>query len=420
MGNLPSAKQIDFLPWKYCTREVERECCPTIKSTFRGWFPEFFSEKQIKKCTSTRNYHAITAGPEHLTFETLSPAFKETYFYRALHEIVCAENPQLTKFLLYWTADILCRPTRRAVITPVISGVQGAGKNSITEFLKQLIGTHNCREHATMDRIFSRFNSHMSGVLLHIVNEVRTRGKAFQKDKDKLKSLVTDPELQVERKCKAITSEKNYARYWLISNNDHIVSAEASNRRYLFLKCSDKYLGKREDFFVPLYRELTCCDTLLAINNCLVRLQKDLAKFPMNALPHTAYELQQKMGQMNPIFHFVLWILKTDFEEVGCSLVKYGCSSYKFCDQQLFIRPRDLYKTFSMWFETDFRIGSRTKYDQLVFSDILRNFGFQKKRPTGIFEGRFWVYIFEREAGLRTLARHLNTTVEDLCSETWG
>lgn len=418
-NNLRKASALDFMPWKYCTHAKDRETHTNqygVQSTFKGWTPEFLSTRELTMCLATDRYKQITADchGNHgtLTFETLGDAFKETFFYRTLLEIVCDDSQELCNFLLAWIADIEQRPWRRSCIVPFVSGEQGSGKNSITNYLKQILGYHNVTEINTSRRLFQQFNAFLgSGSLLNVVNEMKARGKAYEKCSDQMKSLVADESLQIEPKGKEIREVRNLSRYWLISNWAHCLNAERSNRRYLFLKCSPKYIGKRSEFFAPLNAEMRDLAVVLAIADCLNRI--DLSKVDCDALPSTKFELAQKISQQGPIFEFIVVILKSlpdNPDEIG----KYSdLCNYRVLDGTLYMRPRGVYQAFCYWHRTEFSTRD-TNYDLRFFMEVLNSMGFKKTRPQKVFpDSRPYVIEFKAEH-LQRLATFLQTSVQNL------
>jgi phage/plasmid-associated DNA primase len=80
------------------------------------------------------------------------------------------------------------------------------------------------------------------------MNECASTRDEFRSSFDKLKSIITDPVIEIEPKGLNSYEAKNIGNYVIVSNHDDSVVIEDSDRRYQVLSCSDVYLNNTEYF----------------------------------------------------------------------------------------------------------------------------------------------------------------------------
>ena len=95
-----------------------------------------------------------------------------------------------------------------------------------------------------IDRLFSRFNAIMENRMLTILDEISNYGGAY-KSNNKLKNIITQNEIVIERKGHKPVRYSDYNYYVFLTNNEWPVKVEQSDRRYFCLelnncKCGDK------------------------------------------------------------------------------------------------------------------------------------------------------------------------------------
>jgi phage/plasmid-associated DNA primase len=81
-----------------------------------------------------------------------------------------------------------------------LSGPQGSGKGWFVRLLKPLLGK-TWMMVSSLDRLLSKFNSHLVGKLLVVVDEANFNGSHQQADL--LKNVITEAEMVVEGQCSA-------------------------------------------------------------------------------------------------------------------------------------------------------------------------------------------------------------------------
>lgn len=139
---------------------------------------------------------------------------------------------------LSWAAMTVQRPTVRVPWVPLIVSTTGTGKGWLYESFKKILGGHNCALISADDLSDrkSSFNEFMSGTLLVCIGELRTSHK--WDDMERLKLLITEPELMINHKFGTKKQEKVYCNFLAFSNHDAAAALKANDRRFWVQKCS--------------------------------------------------------------------------------------------------------------------------------------------------------------------------------------
>jgi hypothetical protein len=171
-----------------------------------------------------------------------------------LHQIICAGDTSLNEFVLDWLAQAIQTPWEKPGTALILGGRQGAGKTTITNLLRAIFDARHVVSVSRPDDIVGRFNDVIADALFVVCDEA-----TFAGDKsvaNRLKALVTDPTLVVERKNVPSYTAPSFHRFISTSNEAHAVHAESDQRRYVVLEVSDEKVGDHE-YFEALHKALT-------------------------------------------------------------------------------------------------------------------------------------------------------------------
>jgi len=157
-----------------------------------------------------------------------------------------------------WLANLVQSPRDKPGSALVLVSKQGAGKGRVIDFLTDYVfNDKTCKTLQGMEKLTSRFNSHLSGLLLAGVDELASARDSFRNNFDELKGRITGNTIGIERKGLDIsTFERDYARYIFMSNHDDSMYIEDGDRRYGIFACSNRYTGGAPDT-VEYFTELT-------------------------------------------------------------------------------------------------------------------------------------------------------------------
>ncbi|KAA6384453.1 MAG: hypothetical protein EZS28_020018 [Streblomastix strix] len=116
----------------------------------------------------------------------------------------------------------------------ILRGGQGCGKNTFTDVLSELVSGYLLRNITSLTSVTGQFNSILSNRVFIVLNELTTFSSSIGHEVDKLKSLITDPTLEIRTKFSSSRVEKNLLNFILVSNHLDPVHLDQDDRRYLF------------------------------------------------------------------------------------------------------------------------------------------------------------------------------------------
>lgn len=162
----------------------------------------------------------------------------------------CCEDNTVYEYVLDWLANII-QGNKNTTALVLYSRKQGAGKNIITDFLRDhVIGQQYSSETNDIDYLISKFNHRFANKVLTMINEANDvdGAAAYHKTFNKMKDLITTRRITVERKGVDSIEIDDFNNYIITTNNNRPVKIEEFDRRYSFLRLDDKYVGNNEYF----------------------------------------------------------------------------------------------------------------------------------------------------------------------------
>ncbi len=182
------------------------------------------------------------------TIETENLEKKDHYvnlFKQHIHYLA-NEDERTKKFILQWVAHLLLNTHKKSMVCLVIQGEEGSGKTSLYELMQKMMQNENIDKYCYMtaapeSTIFDKFNDVLLNKLLVNINEPEF--SSFKGGFEKFKSLITDRTLNIESKGQPKLSIQNHATYILTTNNEKLFTLSATDRRFYFVKTSDKLIG---------------------------------------------------------------------------------------------------------------------------------------------------------------------------------
>ena len=161
--------------------------------------------------------------------------------FRELIFIVWADGDQdVGEWLWEYFLHLVAHPGERIRTSIAIRGSQGAGKSIVFDMLREifrdmLLVVDN------QNLVLGAFNESLVGKLAVVCEEAAFAGDraAFQK----MKNLITGSTIHINPKHKAPISVANFARIFLISNEEHFLHLEPGDRRYTVVEVSDAWKG---------------------------------------------------------------------------------------------------------------------------------------------------------------------------------
>lgn len=309
-----------------------------------------------------------------------------SFFLKHVKEVICSNNEVHTKYVLQFFAHLLQKPHEKPTVAIVQKSIEGTGKSSLIKMFSAILGQYAIATNG-IDLFTQRFNSILENKLLIFVDEAYMRG---QKESQKLKALISENAVNIERKTIDSYPINSFARYIFATNNDHVLNAGSRERRYLVLEPSTKY-AQNQQYFSEYQR--FCDENSECVMHYLLEL--DISDFNPRVAPFSESLLDEKIVSLTPALSFFYEALLNEFlvEGAGNSVHSYT-----------------LYTRFSAHLE---KISVKMTPAQMrsTLGKLCRSLGM---RPTGR-AGRDLRYEFGSVEELRaSFAARLGEKVEDL------
>ncbi|CAB4413500.1 unnamed protein product [Rhizophagus irregularis] len=177
---------------------------------------------------------------------------------RHVHEVWCAEDKQLTTYILNWLAFLVQNLDKKPGIAIIMRSPPRCGKNILTDFIgERILGRENFFSTTRLEDVMGRFNAAVRAKKLIILNEC---------DMSDVKVI------------------DDFAGYMILSNHAMPIRIEMGDERYVALNVSAKYKGNRE-YFGSLIKVLENPDTAGSFMSYL--LSRDLTGFNPRTIPDT-------------------------------------------------------------------------------------------------------------------------------------
>ncbi|AHJ11322.1 primase-helicase family protein [Sulfurospirillum multivorans] len=171
------------------------------------------------------------------------------YIYTLLENLF--KKDEYIEYFLNWISCVV--NTRQKIGTClIIRGTQGAGKNFLLDhILKPLVGEDYAIEQDN-DRLNSKFNSHLIESLIVCWNEIKGDFRDSSTTADKMKSLITESKIVLEKKGQDVdTKTHTYFNSIIFSNHSLPFQIDIDDRRFTVIETNSinlsDYVQKKHD-----------------------------------------------------------------------------------------------------------------------------------------------------------------------------
>jgi hypothetical protein len=207
-------------------------------------------------------------------------------------DIICDGDEKVYKYLICYLAHMLQKPEEKSGIMIVLLGGQGTGKGTFFTLLRA-IWAKTCLQINDVDQVLGTFNAALERNYIVCMDEALFSGD--KKSLEKLKSLITEPQCRIEQKYQPSRTIDSYHRFFAASNNEHFAKVDKDDRRFLFLRMSDKYQGNHE-YFDNVHKLI---DSGIQISEMAHELLgMDISNFNVRQRPKTKEHLSQKLQSL--------------------------------------------------------------------------------------------------------------------------
>ena len=260
-------RNLDIFVWRYDRKVQYRE--KNLQNALRSYcdngtknIAALIAEKQ-KRATYTLDYRPDLpgqlfvdgeGGPALNTYEP--PAIKPVKgsvkrFLDYIKHLIPDKKDRLE--VLRWVATLIAKPERRIGYALLLISVQhGTGKSTCaTQILRPLVGPHNYWA-PQGNKLRSNFNSWSEGIRLVVFEDTNAGSSwdAYQK----LKPLITEPYIEIERKGLDAYMQRNFVHVFITANSYAALKMENADRRWLIPRVTEE--KKDRQYWVELRRWL--------------------------------------------------------------------------------------------------------------------------------------------------------------------
>lgn len=334
------------------------ECPPNVYNLFKGFIAETYEPINDKDKIN----------------ELIKPIIHQL-------EIIAQENYE---FLIIYYAFIIQNPQLKTNINIVISGPDGSGKSYPNDyFRKYILGDDISSQTDDTDNLFSRFSNIFVKKLFVQIDEISIED--FTKKKlEKLKNITTSKTIKYEKKGFDEIIINNYVNTVMTTNNEFTIPISQTDRRNVFFKCDDRYVGDYE-YWTKFSNHIETKEVARAWYEYLLNydLSSVLKGFKVESglqfiRPTTTYTKELKALCLYPIYRFYSALTSFTYNS--------DCYDDNFINEEYYIniKASKLYDIYTNWYS---KCGFNNKPTTLTkfFVDIKKIEGItNKKRNDGI------------------------------------
>ncbi len=275
-------------------------------------------------------------------------------------KILCGNDENVSDYIIKWIGQMFQYPAVKTNVPTFISG-EGAGKGSLLELLSSMMGPGKTLITTQPSRdVWGSFNGLMSNCFLVNLNEMSK--KETTDAEGKIKGLITDTQLTINKKGIDPYLINSYNRFITTTNNEDPIKTKKGDRRNIIIRSSDEKCGDKQ-YFKELISRFKDINTQRTIYDYLMSIE-GLEKFGEIAVPETDY--QNDMKEQNRDYYdrwIESYIIQNQTEDV--EFLKLGGDSQ--------------YKLFQEWINKN-----GIKYDT---SSIKMALGIKRLKIDGIITG---------------------------------
>jgi hypothetical protein len=206
-------------------------------------------------------------------------------------KILCGNEEKVAEYFVQWLAQMFQYPAVKTVALTFISE-EGAGKGTLLDIIGYLMGSKKIMESTQPSRdCWGSFNSIMSGSFFVNLNEMCK--KEAQEAEGRIKGLITDARLIINKKNQDPYEVNSYHRFLITSNNEDPINTKKGDRRNVIIRSSDEKIDNI-DYFIDLRENLSQVQTQRTIYDYLMGIE-GMDKFHSIPRPETEYQEDMKI-----------------------------------------------------------------------------------------------------------------------------
>jgi len=249
-----------------------------------------------------------------------------------LFEVICSSDPVNFEYLISYLAHMYQKPEEKPGVMLVLLGKQGTGKGMFFNLLRA-IWARTTLSVNDVDQVVGRFNACLERNYAVCMDEALFAGD--RRALDRLKSMITEPNINIEQKYQPARSIGSVHRLFAASNHEHFAHVEMDDRRFVFLRVSDLHM-QDTTYFAQLAAAVQDPSQIGAFVHHLKH--KDLSSFEVRKKPKSNEHLLQKLKSLLGFERYWYEVLLTGDFQAGVIQFSNGVS----WTEQTFISTSEL------------------------------------------------------------------------------
>ena len=303
-------------------------------------------------------------------------------FINHIRKVWASDNEEHYNYIMSWLAQVIQTPEKKTEVAILLTGGQGTGKTLPCDILLQRVFGDNISLTASgLGSLTQRFNGCTMGKIFANVNELSVVDDSFNASFDKMKSLITDRYLQVEKKGLEHIKIDNYANFIMTTNHRHTMKIEADDRRYFCIEVSDIYKQNTEYF--QTFMEIL--DNDVAGNHLFTYFKRyDTTKMVnLRKIPMTQVKQDMLDSCKSPVERFVSVMEDEITEDI--------LYDWKGKNNEKAISCPNFYELYKLWCQTN---GEKSWSNKAVGSELKTKnlYSYQDKSRDGTVQRRYYVF----------------------------
>lgn len=237
-------------------------------------------------------------------------------------KILCGNDENVSEYIIKWIGQMFQYPAVKTNVPTFISG-EGAGKGSLLELLSNMMGSGKVLVTTTPSRdVWGSFNGLMSNCFLVNLNEMSKKETADAEGK--IKGLITDTQLTINKKGIDPYLINSYNRFMGTTNSEDPVKTKKGDRRNNIIRSSDEKCGDKQ-YFKELIAKFKDINVMRTIYDYLMSIE-GLDKFGELPVPETEYQNDMKEQYRD---NYDRWVESyiTEYQDEDVEYLKLGGES---------------------------------------------------------------------------------------------
>lgn len=242
-------------------------------------------------------------------------------------DILCGNDTDVADYFVKWLAQMFQYPAVKTIMPTFISE-EGAGKGSLIELISAMMGPGKTLMTTQPSRdVWGDFNALMCSAFFVNLNEMSA--KETKDSIGKIKGLITDPQLTINKKGIDAFTIQSFHRFLGTTNSEDPWKVKKDDRRNLIIRSSDTLCGDKE-YFSRLHHLFSDVTVKRTIYDYLMGIA-DMDKFGDLPIPKTQYQEDVKEANRSVIDRWVEDLAIKATEDICLDSVEKLQMFSKFC-----------------------------------------------------------------------------------------